>query len=516
MSDLCNFADAPALSSPLDAIVGQYRADIEAVERISAAVNGTPQVSYFFDAAATDAGRYHMPSVTSVFELEPAKKAVDARYWSKAMALTDVLEYMPAEKRNKWSEDIRNHKTPPFEFEAVKLTLVQLLNNRALFMAERVDGLFRALSHEHVTNRPEGYGKRFIMNYMLSYGSINWERANYIHDLRCVIGKFINREVPKALDTSRQLDSIARDGEWNEFDGGAFKIRLYKKGTAHMEVHPAIAWRLNQVLAHLYPLAIPPEFRTPPKKKAKEYRMREDLLSFDVLSEIAAGLPYRAQYDRNGKHLSWSGQRPSEAAIEVLEYLGGVNTDANRWEFDYPIYDVVKELQRTGCLPEKKSHQYYPTPPELAEVAVAMAEIGPYHVCLEPSAGQGGIADFMPKERMTCVEFSPLHCKVLQAKGYRTICNDFLPWADGRAAEGVAYHRIVMNPPFSDGRAVTHVQHAARLLADGGRLVAIMPASNKGKTIVEGMRHDWSDVYSGMFKDASVTVVVLKLESIDR
>lgn len=41
------------------------------------------------------------------------------------------------------------------------------------------------------------------------------------------------------------------------------------------------------------------------------------------------------------------------------------------------------------------------------------------------------------------------------------------------AAEG-QYDRILMNPPFSDGRDIAHVRHAFDLLKPGGRLVAIM------------------------------------------
>src|SRR5690606_38714787 len=75
-------------------------------------------------------------------------------------------------------------------------------------------------------------------------------------------------------------------GEWQEVDGGALKIRLYKKGTAHMEVHPYIAWRLNDVLATLYPQAIPPKFRTKPKRKPKEFRMIRRPLPFAVLEVL--------------------------------------------------------------------------------------------------------------------------------------------------------------------------------------------------------------------------------------
>ena len=37
---------------------------------------------------------------------------------------------------------------------------------------------------------------------------------------------------------------------------------------------------------------------------------------------------------------------------------------------------------------------------------------------LEPSAGTGGISDFVPMDaHLTCYEVSDLHCKILEAKG---------------------------------------------------------------------------------------------------
>lgn len=495
----CN---ALSLHNPLELLFAQYRADREGVERIAGFISDAKQTHFFFDAAHV-AGRQFHAGVMDVFSLKPALKALDAEYWQKAMLLTDVLEYMPAEKRNEWHNQIREHKTPVFEIESVKSTLIQLLNNRAQFMAERVDGLFRALSGDHVTNQPQAFGKRFIMGYMLSYGHIDYRRANYIHDLRVVIGKFMGREIPNSRSTERDLDAMARDGQWNEFDGGAFKVRLYLKGTAHMEVHPEIAWQLNKVLAQLHPFAIPAEFRQKPKRVPKSHKLHYDLVSYEVINELESGIPYRG---KDSTSLQYKHKEPpSQPTIEVMERLGGVSTEKGVWEFGYRIAPIITELSRTGRIPEQKSHQFYPTPKELAEIAVAMAEIEPQHLCLEPSAGQGGLADLMPKDRTLCIEISELHSAVLKAKGYQVKCTDFLKFKRDDC------DRIVMNPPFSDGRAVEHVKHAAKLLSSGGVLVAIMPASNKGKTIVEGMNHEWSKVYDNGFKDASVSVVILKL-----
>lgn len=489
------------LHNPLELLFAQYRVDRDGIECIAGYVADAKQMHYFFEAAKQD--NRHLGSAAEVFKLEPALRALDATYWQRAMFLTDVLEYMPAEKRNEWHDQIQKHKTPPFEKESVKSTLIQMLNNRAQFMAERVDGLFRALSGDHVTNQPQAFGKRFILDYMLSYGHINYQRANYIHDLRVVIGKFMGRNIPNSRGTEHDLENMERDGKWNEFDGGAFKVRLYKKGTAHMEVHPEIAWQLNKVLAHLHPFAIPAEFRTKPKRAPKSHKLHYDLVSYEVIKELESGIPYRG---KDSTSLQYEHKEPPSApTVAVMERLGGVSAKKGVWEFGYRIMPIITELSRTGRIPEQKSHQFYPTPQSLAEIAVAMAEIEPHHLCLEPSAGQGGLADLMPKST-TCIEVSALHCAVLKAKGYAVEQADFIQWGYGRT-----FDRIVMNPPFSDGRAVEHVKHAAKMLAVDGVLIAIMPASNKGKTIVEGMKHEWGAIYEKEFKDASVSVVILKL-----
>jgi 16S rRNA G1207 methylase RsmC len=70
----------------------------------------------------------------------------------------------------------------------------------------------------------------------------------------------------------------------------------------------------------------------------------------------------------------------------------------------------------------------------------------------------------------------------------------------------------VMNPPFSEGRWQAHIEHAATLLNDGGRLVAIVPASARGKDVLPGFSITWSDVMNNEFANTSIAVVVMAAE----
>lgn len=517
---------APVTSDIFATLVGQYQHMRTRIEQLAELVAGEAgaAVPYFLEGNVENSGRW-APSVSALFDRKGAIAALNSTYWSKALALTDVLDLMPQKRRDEWNTTIREQKCPEFEEETVRNTLMDLLGMRQQFLAERVDGIFRGLSGEHVTNAPEAFGKRMIVSCVLTpWDTADHKKSGLINDLRAVVAKFMGRDEPKYQASEALVQRLrGRWGEWVSIDGGALRIRLYKKGTAHMEVHPDMAWRLNQILAHIHPLAIPAQFRERPRRKAKDVPLIQRPLSFHVLAILGdirpakqkvSDWPERYTSVRNTIVFGYNHQ-PSTQAFEearsILASIGGTPVAGSYgwWEFDYDPTDVINEIVVTGCVPDQRAHQFYPTPPGLAQRVVDMAEIGPEHQCLEPSAGMGGLADFMPKERTTCVEISGLHRKVLESKGFAVVWSDFLPWADGRVSEGTFFDRIVANPPFDQGRWAAHIDHAAPLLRPGGRLVAILPSGAKNRDVLPGFRKEWHGPFDNQFPGASVSVVVL-------
>jgi len=268
-----------------------------------------------------------------------------------------------------------------------------------------------------------------------------------------------------------------------------------------MEIHPDMAWRLNKVLASIYPAAIPANFRKKPKR-IKEHQLDTEILPFSVITELES---YRAWSE---SCLSFDKACLSAKTKEVLEYMGGESIHNTNWEFSYPVKKVLHEIIRSGQLPEKKTHQFFQTNENLAMTVVDKADIEDDHEVLEPSAGLGAIAKFLPKDRTTCVEISRVHCSALESKGFQTFNRDFISWNSNEK-----FDRIVMNPPYSDGRAVEHLTKAHNLLKDDGKLVAILPASLKDEIFFEGWDHEWSDVLANEFKESGtgVNVVILTL-----
>lgn len=211
--------------------------------------------------------------------------------------------------------------------------------------------------------------------------------------------------------------------------------------------------------------------------------------------------------------------------------------------------DRVKELERAMVGRRNDGLDFFPTPEDVADQMVEAAEIGPEMEVLEPSAGMGHIADRIREAgaEPTVVEMDEARRELLAAKGYRLDdTRDFLnmeprrfftfgdvfrapdgtegvmmgsggmasnrvmlrplqadgtpdmrrgSWYNRDELDGVSfrgsssgYDRILMNPPFSNGRDIDHVRHAYTLLKPGGRIVALMGESaftNQSKKATE-------------------------------
>lgn len=501
---------APIVWTPAGSLLNEY-AVVMARIRKTAEVMATElgSVLHYFTTGNQDPDRPGSERyVRAMFDLSGAVAACNADFWMRALNLTDIYSCLPQPRREQWDKQFRERKTPEFSEDNLRATLEAFSADRMLFLAERVDGIFRSLSGDHVTNQPNGFNTRMIIARAYNYGDCpDHSRSGSIHDLRCVVAKFMGREDPAWHLTSEMMRKVRREpGRWWTIDGGALRIRVYKVGTAHLEAHPEMAWRLNAVLANLYPSAIPPPQRARPTKKSREWATMQRPLPGPVLAILSGADNVR--HNRGGKTIqlrAWDADKHILAeARKVLASIGGVETGNLQFEFDYPPFEVISEIIVSGCIPDHKTHQFYPTPETVARAAIDMADIKAHHSCLEPSAGTGALAQLMPPDTL-CVELSALHAKVLESKGLRVECGDFLAFAE---ADARTWDRVVMNPPFSQGRAEAHVRAAARLLKPGGRLVAILPASMRGSSVVEGMPARWSEVFANEFSGTSVSVAI--------
>lgn len=129
----------------------------------------------------------------------------------------------------------------------------------------------------------------------------------------------------------------------------------------------------------------------------------------------------------------------------------------------------------TGKRDQRDGIDFYPTPEPLAFKMVEWAGIRPNERVLEPSAGDGSIARYVPDfADLTLVEPSSDLSSRAQLRA---------PQAKVETSTFETYHLvnkhhvIIMNPPFGSGgkTAYDHLEKAMRHLRPGGRIVALVP-----------------------------------------
>jgi len=157
---------------------------------------------------------------------------------------------------------------------------------------------------------------------------------------------------------------------------------------------------------------------------------------------------------------------------QVLERIGGKwNRKEKAHVFDSNPTERLEVVINSGMINPKIKTGYFPTPPEIAKTMIELLEIQPDDVILEPSAGQGHIADFLPKDKLLLGEILPENRQILKEKGYKNIMfTDFLKY------EFTGINKIIMNPPFEKQADINHVLHGYKYLEKEGILVSVMSA----------------------------------------
>jgi predicted RNA methylase len=155
---------------------------------------------------------------------------------------------------------------------------------------------------------------------------------------------------------------------------------------------------------------------------------------------------------------------------KVLSAIGGKwNSPKKCHIFADDVEDILQRIILTGeYTSEKTEYQFFPTPDELAAETVRFANITPDDVCLEPSAGRGAIAKYMPG--CDCVELNPKNRAFLEEQGFKLVHDDFMTFEPDKK-----YSVIVMNPPFAKQQDIIHVTKAIHMATRC--VVAIMSAS---------------------------------------
>ena len=191
--------------------------------------------------------------------------------------------------------------------------------------------------------------------------------------------------------------------------------------------------------------------------------------------------------------------------------VGGKEKDnagkAEGSDYDKAILDYYGTQKITGSRDSREGKDFYPTPEPVGFKMVEWAGIQEGEDVLEPSAGMGAIARYVPKNSsLTAIEPSQKLFPTLQLKaggfGRKFIMDIF---------ENLnivnKYDVILMNPPFgaAGSTAIAHVDKAFKHLNEGGRIVALIPRGSTDKKVDKWIQENESAKMVGEVILPSVT-----------
>jgi predicted RNA methylase len=165
---------------------------------------------------------------------------------------------------------------------------------------------------------------------------------------------------------------------------------------------------------------------------------------------------------------------------KVLEAAGGKwDRKAKAHVFPVDAADAMEQIIQTGEVTLIRTIQqdfgYFPTPPTVVKRLIVLADVDAGMAVLEPSAGQGAIANALADCGATVDCYELLRENYLVLTGNLKLRHvrpmDFLA-----QAPEARYDRVVMNPPFAKQADIHHVNHALKFLKPDGLLVSVMSA----------------------------------------
>lgn len=205
-----------------------------------------------------------------------------------------------------------------------------------------------------------------------------------------------------------------------------------------------------------------------------------------ALGEMARSLKqaYVEAFEESQEGDGWKkylpGSKTEGTGGKANDYRQEQATDFDRAKAVY--FGKQKKNSRTKS---QEGHDYFATPEPIGYKMVQWLQSKPGQSLLEPSAGDGAIARWMPDNTYnTVVEPSrDLTPKLMRnVAGAKVVESTFENFDLHNKFDGIA-----MNPPFGKGKdrggklAMEHVAKAYKHLKDGGRLIAIIPDGPAGQ-----------------------------------
>lgn len=280
---------------------------------------------------------------------EKVKRNLEANHWNQVFAISELSSVMPASEKDKWYNQIEKKEFPDFTKENIQSTFLGLFSKKDDFFADKITGLFRSLSSKHQTNNGIEFGEKFIItNVTDGNGFTNTRKIDLIHDLRDIMYQVKFTRSP-SYGSSRDLVDLINNkdkyGTWFEVDGGLWRVKLFKNGSAHFEISEDMTVALNKCLSKKFPNIIGLKKES---KRAKKKTANPILNSHHTEALLFIYNNLKSSEDGSFLKLSKTYRLDSldtELKFMVLRHINSIQTNEDDCFFIFPLNTKEKILE---------------------------------------------------------------------------------------------------------------------------------------------------------------------------
>jgi len=397
--------------------------------------------------------------------VDGCRKRVDAASWNNVIFSHGFERIMDRQALAEYRGQLE--KDPPvFDVETADATMRQLIVDADRLMRRGIANAFAGLDRRFRSHDGFKIGSRVVLDMAFSDGM--WSRGrnhdDTIRDVERILLRLDGKEVPDRYAGVVGLIDQARQGIYGPFvcdvRSDHLRVKVFRNGNAHL-------WFLRDDLVKLINLALAEHY-------GEVLGQGSDTVEDDPLARPTTSIV---------RNMGWF-PTPEKVARRVASDAG-VDWARGRAGEDQAVLRVLE--------------------PSAGEGALIWA--------LMDSARQGSAM-----LEVVAIELNPTRAKALRMAGlceggrHQVIEADFLEVVPERIG---LFDRIVMNPPFDRQNDIAHVVHAARFLAPGGKLIAIMaasvefrddPRSVAFRAMVEKSGGDIRDLPLGSFEESGTMV----------
>ncbi|MTD41162.1 DUF4942 domain-containing protein [Erwinia sp. CPCC 100877] len=205
-----------------------------------------------YDSWLTEKADKAMPAVT---------RNIDSSIWRDLMLRSGMMALMDAQARDQWHKSLEEGDLPAISEANILSTFEQLHLNKMEVFERGIINVFKGLSWDYKTNSPCSFGKKIIINNLVSHNrwgfSLNWGwRRDQLADLERMLFLLSGKSIPdnRSDITTRLMAHIRDNPDKDVYEDEFFRIRYFQKGTAHLTFKRLdLVERMNDIIAKHYP-----------------------------------------------------------------------------------------------------------------------------------------------------------------------------------------------------------------------------------------------------------------------